>query len=78
MFTKFYYKQKVVEEMIVVAGNVYEKFQASSRHIVELESAAHSPPNSRATIETEHAKIINARTVRADAASRSSSRCSAR
>ncbi|MEY4917981.1 MAG: polymerase, sigma 70, partial [Verrucomicrobiota bacterium] len=31
MFGKFYYKQKVVEEMIVVAGNIYEKFQASLR-----------------------------------------------
>ena len=36
--SKFYYKQKVVEEMIVVAGNVHEKFQASLRHIQELEA----------------------------------------
>src|SRR5258706_10549821 len=32
-FVKFFYKQKVVEEMIVVAGNIHEKFQASSRHL---------------------------------------------
>src|SRR6185312_15489852 len=32
MFPKFFYKQKVVEEMIVVAGNVHEKFQASLPH----------------------------------------------
>jgi RNA polymerase primary sigma factor len=56
MFIKFYYKQKVVEEMIVVAGNVYEKFQASSRHIVELE-AQRTTAERRATIEAEHAKI---------------------
>ena len=41
MFPKFYYKQKVVEEMIVVAGNIHEKFQASLRHIQELEAPAH-------------------------------------
>ena len=37
-FTKFYYKQKVVEEMIIVAGNIHEKFQASIRHLAELEN----------------------------------------
>src|SRR6266487_3225981 len=36
-FPKFAYKQKVIEEMIVVAGNVHEKFQSSWRHIQELE-----------------------------------------
>jgi RNA polymerase primary sigma factor len=56
MFTKFYYKQKVVEEMIVVAGNVYEKFQASTRHIAELE-AQRTTTERRTAIEAEHAKI---------------------
>jgi RNA polymerase primary sigma factor len=37
-FPKFYYKQKVLEDMIVVAGNVHEKFQASLRRVQELES----------------------------------------
>ena len=37
-FPKFFYKQKVIEEMIVVAGNVHEKFQASLRRIQELEA----------------------------------------
>jgi RNA polymerase primary sigma factor len=37
IFPKFAYKQKVIEEMIVVAGNIYEKFQSSHRHIQELE-----------------------------------------
>ena len=56
MFTKFYYKQKVVEEMIVVAGNVHEKFQASARHVLELE-ALRTTSERRAAIEAERAKI---------------------
>jgi RNA polymerase primary sigma factor len=56
IFIKFFYKQKVVEEMIVVAGNVHEKFQASLRHIQELE-ALRTTAERRATIEAERAKI---------------------
>jgi RNA polymerase primary sigma factor len=56
MFVKFYYKQKIVEEMIVVAGNIYEKFQASTRHIQELESQR-TTAERRATIEAEQGKI---------------------
>jgi RNA polymerase primary sigma factor len=55
-FQRFFYKQKVVEEMIVVSGNVHEKFQASLRHIQELESQR-STAERRATIEAERAKI---------------------
>jgi len=36
-FPKFYYKQKVVEEMSLVAENIHEKFQTSVRSIKELE-----------------------------------------
>ena len=56
IFEKFFYKQKVVEEMIVVAGNVHEKFQASLRHIQELE-ALRTTAERRATLEAERAKI---------------------
>jgi RNA polymerase primary sigma factor len=49
-FPKFYYKQKVVEEMIVVAGNIHEKFQSSLRHLQELESHRNSAEK-RAAIE---------------------------
>ena len=56
MFPKFFYKQKVVEEMIVVAGNVHEKFQASLRHIQELE-ALRTTAERRAALEAERAKI---------------------
>ena len=55
-FPKFFYKQKVVEEMIVVAGNVHEKFQASLRHLQELE-AQRMTAERRAAIEAERAKI---------------------
>src|ERR1051325_4958106 len=55
-FPKFFYKQKVVEEMIVVAGNVHEKFQASLRRIQELE-ALHKSATRTAEIETERSKI---------------------
>jgi RNA polymerase primary sigma factor len=55
MFAKFYYKQKVVEEMIVVAGNIHEKFQASHRRAQEL-SALTTPENAE-VIEAEQQKI---------------------
>ena len=56
MFPKFFYKQKVVEEMIIVAGNVHEKFQASLRHIQELEGLR-TTAERRAALEAERAKI---------------------
>ena len=55
-FQKFFYKQKVVEEMIVVAGNVHEKFQSSLRHLQELEGLR-TTTERRAAIEAERAKI---------------------
>ncbi len=55
-FPKFAYKQKVIEEMIVVAGNVHEKFQTSWRHIQELERLRTSSER-RAQIEAEQARI---------------------
>ena len=55
-FAKFYYKQKVVEEMIVVAGNIYEKFQASVRHLAELETHRNTAEK-RAAVEGEQQKI---------------------
>jgi len=55
-FAKFYYKQKVVEEMIVVAGNIYEKFQASVRHLAELETQRNTAEK-RAAVESEQQKI---------------------
>jgi len=56
MFPRFYYKQKVVEEMIVVAGNVHEKFQASLRHIQELEGQRTNGER-RSFLDAERAKL---------------------
>jgi RNA polymerase primary sigma factor len=56
MFAKFYYKQKVAEEMIVVAGNVYEKFQISIRLLVELETHRNTSER-RTAMEAEQQKI---------------------
>ncbi len=55
-FSKFFYKQKVIEEMIVVAGNVHEKFQTSLRLVQDLE-AQRATPSRRTAIEAEQAKI---------------------
>jgi len=55
-FAKFFYKQKVVEEMIVVAGNIHEKFQASFRRLQELE-AHRNTGEKREAIEAEQQKI---------------------
>ena len=56
MFAKFYYKQKVIEEMIVVAGNIYEKFQASIRRVQDLEAQRVSPEK-REVLDAEQQKI---------------------
>ncbi len=56
MFPKFAFKQKVIEEMIVVAGNVHEKFKACARVIEELEQLR-TTTERRAAIEAERAKI---------------------
>jgi RNA polymerase primary sigma factor len=56
MFAKFFYKQKVVEEMIVVAGNIHDKFLASARLVKELE-ALRTTAERRSALEAEHAKI---------------------
>ncbi len=55
-FAKFYYKQKVVEEMIVVAGNIHEKFQASLRHLQDLETQRNTAER-RTAMEVEQQKI---------------------
>ena len=55
-FTLFAYKQKVIEEMIVVAGNVHEKMQACSRVIQESEHRRASAER-RAVLEAEQAKL---------------------
>jgi RNA polymerase primary sigma factor len=56
-FPKFFYKQKVLEDMIVVAGNVQEKFHAGLKRIQELED---EPKSSRqqAALRAEREKLV--------------------
>jgi RNA polymerase primary sigma factor len=55
-FPKFFYKQKALEEMIVVAGNVHEKLQGSLRTIESLGRHRKSPEQQEA-IKSEENKI---------------------
>jgi RNA polymerase primary sigma factor len=55
-FSKFYYKHKVVEEMVLVAENIHEKFLSSLRLIAEEERHPH-PADRLHIIEAERAKI---------------------
>jgi RNA polymerase primary sigma factor len=56
MFPKFYYKQKALEEMIVVAGNIHEKFQMSLRVMDDLEKHRKSA-DIQAAARAEQSKI---------------------
>jgi RNA polymerase primary sigma factor len=56
IFPRFFYKQKVLEDMILVAGNVHEKFKASLRHIEELESHRKSN-DQQSALQGERTKI---------------------
>jgi RNA polymerase primary sigma factor len=53
-FPKFFYKQKVIEEMALVAENIHDKFQASLRFITELETQRNLP---HAFLQAEQQKI---------------------
>src|SRR5258708_1004721 len=55
-FPKFFYKQKVLEDMIVVAGNVQEKFKAGLKRIQELE-AQPKTNGQQAEIQEERDKL---------------------
>jgi RNA polymerase primary sigma factor len=55
-FQKFFYKQKVIEEMITVSENIHDKLQSSLRTIKELE-AQKKHPQTLAIIESEQRKI---------------------
>jgi RNA polymerase primary sigma factor len=55
-FGKFYYKHKVIEEMILVAENIYEKILASQRLIAE-EKRHPRPADRQHIIESEEYKI---------------------
>jgi RNA polymerase primary sigma factor len=55
-FPKFYYKQKVIEEMALVAENIHDKIQVSLRAIEDFEKQRKSTQQ-QAVIDSEHRKI---------------------
>jgi RNA polymerase primary sigma factor len=55
-FHKFYYKQKVIEEMALVADNIHDKIHLSLRTIQELESQRKSGQQ-QSIIQSEQKKI---------------------
>jgi RNA polymerase primary sigma factor len=55
-FPKFFYKQKVLEDMIAVAGNVHERFRAGSRRIQEL-GAGRKCSQRQAALREERGKL---------------------
>jgi RNA polymerase primary sigma factor len=56
IFPRFFYKQKVIEEVALVAENVHDRIQASVHLIQELEAHDKSSPP-RALIEPERRKV---------------------
>ena len=55
-FPKFFYKQKVIEEMCLVAENIHDKIQSSLRQIQDWKAQPKSP-QAEAIIESEDRKI---------------------
>jgi RNA polymerase primary sigma factor len=55
-FPKFFYKQKVIEEMILVTQNIHDKIQSSLRTIAEMERARKSDQQ-QSIIKSERQKI---------------------
>jgi len=55
-FPKFFYKPKVLEDMILVAGNVHEKFKTSLRFIQELEGRS-KYKDQQAALQGERTKL---------------------
>ncbi len=56
LFPKYFYKQKALEEMIVVAGNIHEKMQMSFRVVEDFERHRKSAEQQSA-IRAEQAKV---------------------
>jgi RNA polymerase primary sigma factor len=55
-FPRFFYKQKVIEEMALVADNIQDKIQLGLRNIQEMISQRKSP-NQQVVIQSEERKI---------------------
>jgi RNA polymerase primary sigma factor len=55
-FPKFFFKQKIIEEMALVAENIHEKFQFSLHSLADLKAQRHSE-RQEALIRSEQEKI---------------------
>jgi RNA polymerase primary sigma factor len=55
-FDKFLYKQRVIEEMAIVAENIHDKIRLSQRAIAELEDRR-SPAQQHTVIQSEECKL---------------------
>src|ERR1043166_6994911 len=56
LFPKFFYKQKVIEEMALVAENIHDKIQTSLRLINDLDGQRKSPQQ-QAVLQSEQRKL---------------------
>ncbi|HWI58891.1 MAG TPA: RNA polymerase sigma factor region1.1 domain-containing protein, partial [Bacillota bacterium] len=56
-FPKFFYKQKVIEEMAMVAENIHDKFQMSLRLLKDLE-AQQKIPQQQLLVQGEQRKML--------------------
>jgi len=64
-FNKFFYKQKVIEEMALVAENIHDKIQASLRVVAEFEQMRKS--NQQQSIIQSELRKVKALEIRAHA-----------
>ena len=55
-FARFYYKQKVIEEMALVADNIHDKIQVSLRSITDFETQRKTPQQ-QLVVQSEERKI---------------------
>jgi RNA polymerase primary sigma factor len=55
-FNRFYYKQKVIEEMALVADNIHDKMQLSMRYLAEFEEQRKSHQHQQ-IVQSEKRKI---------------------
>src|ERR1043166_2781597 len=56
-FDKFFYKQKVIEEIALVAENIHDRLQVSLGRVHELKEARHEEPGHSGLLEAEKQKI---------------------
>ncbi len=55
-FARFYYKQKVIEEMALVADNIHDKIQLSLRTIKDID-AQRKTPQQQTVLQSEERKV---------------------